>query len=136
MADRKKKHAYLDDFEKDLNGSYHYRGAHYRYSAQTPRGQGTAAAVALLRRRCGADRGGGRPARGHGARALYLLVPYMAALVAALYTVVLLVRMTRGGARLRAYIHEQTAQKIALFLPCVGGAERRGGPRTVRSSVF
>ena len=30
---------------------------------------GTAAAVALLRRRCGVDRGGGRPARGHGARA-------------------------------------------------------------------
>ena len=46
---------------------------------------------------------------------VYLLVPYMAALVAALYTVVLLVRMTRGGARLRAYIHEQTAQKLPSF---------------------
>ena len=29
MADRKNKHAYLDDFEKDLNGNYQYRGAHY-----------------------------------------------------------------------------------------------------------
>ena len=28
MADRKNKHAYLDDFEKDLNGNYQYRGAH------------------------------------------------------------------------------------------------------------
>ena len=36
MADRerekKKKRAYLDDFEKDLNGNYQYRGAHYRYA--------------------------------------------------------------------------------------------------------
>ena len=34
MADRerekKKKRAYLDDFEKDLNGNYQYRGAHYQ----------------------------------------------------------------------------------------------------------
>jgi len=36
----------------------------------------------------------------------------MAALVLALYAVVLLVRLTRGGARVRAYIHEQTAQKL------------------------
>ena len=35
MADRekKKKRAYLDDFEKDLNGNYRYRGAHYRYAS-------------------------------------------------------------------------------------------------------
>ena len=43
---------------------------------------------------------------------VYLLLPYMAALVLALYAVVLLVRLTRGGARVRAYIHEQTAQKL------------------------
>ena len=30
----------------------------------------------------------------------------------ALYAVVLLVRLTRGGVRVRAYIHEQTAQKL------------------------
>lgn len=115
MADRKKKHAYLDDFEKDLNGSYHYRGAHYRYSAQTPRGRvlprlwlccGGGAALTVA---AGVLPG----ATAHAP--VYLLVPYMAALVAALYTVVLLVRMTRGGARLRAYIHEQTAQKLPSF---------------------
>ena len=43
---------------------------------------------------------------------MYLLLPYMAALVLALYAVVLLVRLTRGGTRVRAYIHEQTAQKL------------------------
>ena len=40
MADRerekKKKRAYLDDFEKDLNGNYQYRGAHYRYAGEYP----------------------------------------------------------------------------------------------------
>ena len=41
----------------------------------------------------------------------YLLIA-AAALVLALYAVVLLVRLTRGGARVRAYIHEQTAQKL------------------------
>lgn len=41
MADRekKKKRAYLDDFEKDLNGNYRYRGAHYRYAGEIPRGK-------------------------------------------------------------------------------------------------
>ena len=55
------------------------------------------------------------PARRETATAhapVYLLLPYMAALVLALYAVVLLVRLTRGGARVRAYIHEQTAQKL------------------------
>ena len=116
MADRdkkqKKKRAYLDDFEKDLNGNYQYRGAHYRYAGVRPHGR----ALALLWLLCGGGAvltvaAGVLP--GATARApIYLLLPYMAALVLALYTVVLLVRFTRGGARLRAYIHEQTAQKL------------------------
>ena len=88
MADRerekKKKRAYLDDFEKDLNGNYQYRGAHYRYAGEHPHTR----VLALLWLFCG------------GGAAL------------ALYAVVLLVRLTRGGARVRAYIHEQTAQKL------------------------
>ena len=39
MADRKKKRAYLDDFEKDLNGNYQYRGAHYHYKGTKSRGR-------------------------------------------------------------------------------------------------
>ena len=38
MAGRKNKHAYLDDFEKDLNGNYQYRGALYRYAGTPSRG--------------------------------------------------------------------------------------------------
>ena len=39
MAGRKNKHAYLDDFEKDLNGNYQYRGALYRYAGTPSRGR-------------------------------------------------------------------------------------------------
>lgn len=42
MADRKKKRAYLDDFEKDLNGNYQYRGAHYHYKGAKSRGRALA----------------------------------------------------------------------------------------------
>ena len=42
MADRKKKRAYLDDFEKDLNGNYQYRGAHYHYKGTKSRGRALA----------------------------------------------------------------------------------------------
>jgi len=114
MADRerekKKKRAYLDDFEKDLNGNYQYRGAHYRYAGEHPHSR----VLALLWLFCG---GGAALTVGAGALPgatahVYLLLPYIAALVLALYAVVLLVRLTRGGARVRAYIHEQTAQKL------------------------
>ena len=112
MADRerekKKKRAYLDDFEKDLNGNYQYRGAHYRYAGEHSHTR----VLALLWLFCG---GGAALTVGAGAlpgatahAPVYLLLPYMAALVLALYAVVLLVRLTRGGARVRAYIHEQT----------------------------
>ena len=49
MAGRKNKHAYLDDFEKDLNGNYQYRGAHYRYAGTPSRGR----ALAVLWLCCG-----------------------------------------------------------------------------------
>ena len=112
MADRKNKHAYLDDFEKDLNGNYQYRGAHYHYKGTQPRGK----ALAGLWMLCG----GGTAcllAAGfvHGATAhapFWLLLPYMAGLLAGVYVLYLLVRLTAGGDPLRAYIHEQTAQKL------------------------
>lgn len=112
MADRKNKHAYLDDFEKDLNGNYQYRGAHYLYKGAQPRGKALAGLWAL----CG---GGAALAVAAGfvpgatARApFWLLLPYMGGLLAAVYAVYLLVRLTAGGEPLRAYIHEQTVQKL------------------------
>lgn len=112
MADRKNKHAYLDDFEKDLNGNYQYRGAHYYYKGTQPRGKALAGLWVLC--------GGGTScllAAGfvHGATAhapFWLLLPYMVGLLAGVYVLYLLVRLTAGGDPLRAYIHEQTAQKL------------------------
>lgn len=112
MADRKNKHAYLDDFEKDLNGNYQYRGAHYYYKGTQPRGKALAGLWVLC--------GGGTAcllAAGfvHGATAhapFWLLLPYMAGLLAGVYVLYLLVWLTAGGDPLRAYIHEQTAQKL------------------------
>lgn len=112
MADRKNKHAYLDDFEKDLNGNYQYRGANYHYKGTQPRGKALAGLWVLC--------GGGTAcllAAGfvHGATAhapFWLLLPYMAGLLAGVYVLYLLVRLTAGGDPLRAYIHEQTAQKL------------------------
>lgn len=112
MADRKNKHAYLDDFEKDLNGNYQYRGAHYYYKGTQPRGKALAGLWVLC--------GGGTScllAAGfvHGATAhapFWLQLPYMAGLLAGVYVLYLLVRLTAGGDPLRAYIHEQTAQKL------------------------
>ncbi len=112
MADRKKKRAYLDDFEKDLNGNYQYRGAHYHYAGEQPRGKAMTGLWALC--------GGGAVlvvAAGlvPGATAyapFWLLLPYMAGLLAAVYAVYLLVRLTAAGNPLRAYIHEQTVQKL------------------------
>ena len=112
MADRKNKHAYLDDFEKDLNGNYQYRGAHYYYKGTQPRGKALAGLWVLC--------GGGTAcllAAGfvHGATAhapFWLLLPYMAGLLAGGYVLYLLVRLTAAGEPLRAYIHEQTVQKL------------------------
>ena len=112
MADRKNKHAYLDDFEKDLNGNYQYCGAHYYYKGTQSRGKALAGLWVLC--------GGGAAcllAAGfvHGATAhapFWLLLPYMAGLLAGVYVLYLLVRLTAGGDPLRAYIHEQTAQKL------------------------
>ena len=112
MADRKKKRAYLDDFEKDLNGNYQYRGAHYHYKGTKSRGRALAGLWVLC--------GGGAAlvvAAGlvPGATAyapFWLLLPYMAGLLAAVYAVYLLVRLTAAGEPLRAYIHEQTVLKL------------------------
>lgn len=81
MADRerekKKKRAYLDDFEKDLNGNYQYRGAHYRYAGEHPHSR----VLALLWLFCG---GGAALTVGAGAlpgatahAPVYLLLPYV-----------------------------------------------------------
>ena len=116
MADRerekKKKRAYLDDFEKDLNGNYQYRGAHYRYAGEHPHSR----VLALLWLFCG---GGAALTVGAGAlpgatahAPVYLLLPYMAALVLALYAVVLLVVIRFRPAGILGWYHDSKFKKF------------------------
>ena len=114
MADRKKKRAYLDDFEKDLNGNYQYRGAHYHYKGTksarpgTGRALGACAAVGLRWLA-----GGGPGARRDRAmrRSGCCCLTWRACWRRCM-RVYLLVRLTAAGEPLRAYIHEQTVLKL------------------------
>ena len=124
MADRKKKRAYLDDFEKDLNGNYQYRGAHYHYKGTKSRGRALAGLWVLC--------GGGAAlvvAAGlvPGATAyapFWLLLPYMAGLLAAVYAVYLLVRLTAAGEPLRAYIQQAKPACAYPVYPAAGSSSR------------
>ena len=74
---------YLNDFRRDVNGSYLYQGSYRRYTGSMP--------YAKLRG-----------------------LPYAGALVAGISAVWALARMSRGGARLRSYVYEETVAKLPL----------------------
>ena len=108
----KKRRSYLDDFQKDINGEYQYRGAHYRYAGvmeyQTLRrslwlccGCGSALVLAA----------GCLPGATAGA-AWYVTLPYMLALAACGFLLWTLTQWTKGGMTLRAYVHAQTVKRL------------------------
>ena len=116
----KKHRSYLDDFQRDVNGEYQYRGAHYRYAGtmeyQTLRrslwlccGFGTALVLAA----------GCLPGATAGA-AWYVTLPTMLALAACGFLLWTLARWTKGGMTLRAYVHAQTVKR----LPAEGQGQR------------
>lgn len=105
---------YLDDFRKDINGSYLYHGSYRSYAGST--------AYATMRCRlwlmCGGAlaalaAAGMVPAPG-AMQQFYVLLPYAAALVACISVVWALARMSRGGERLRSYVYDQTVAKLPL----------------------
>ena len=51
----------------------------------------------------------------------YVLLPYAGALVAGISAVWALARMSRGGARLRSYVYEETVAKLPLRCLLTGG---------------
>lgn len=63
--DKKKRggRAYLNDFERDLTGRYHYRGKMYHYRGTLPRQRVLGLLWAGARRGPGAASGGGMPGR-------------------------------------------------------------------------
>ena len=108
----KKHRSYLDDFQRDVNGEYQYRGAHYRYAGmmeyRTLRrslwlccGFGTALVLAA----------GCLPGATAGA-AWYVTLPTMLALAACGFLLWTLARWTKGGMTLRAYVHAQTVRRL------------------------
>lgn len=112
MADRKNKRAYLDDFQRDLNGNYQYCGKHCHYVGKTPR----KAVLLWLWLLCGGAAaltvGAGFVPGATAHVPAYVSLSYVAALLAAVYALYTLLRMTAGGEPLRAYLHEQTAEKL------------------------
>lgn len=112
MAGKRGRRSYLDDFQRDVNGDYQYRGAHYRYAGtmeyQTLRrslwlccGLGSALVLAA----------GCLPGATAGA-AWYVTLPTMLALAACGFLLWTLARWTKGGMTLRAYVHAQTVKRL------------------------
>ena len=108
----KKHRSYLDDFQRDVNGEYQYRGAHYCYAGmmeyRTLRrslwlccGFGTALVLAA----------GCLPGATAGA-AWYVTLPTMLALAACGFLLWTLARWTKGGMTLRAYVYAQTVRRL------------------------
>lgn len=112
MAGRRNRRSYLDDFQRDVNGEYHYTGAVLRYTGALPYPvllrqlwlcAGAAAALALA---AGCIPG----ATAHAP--VWVTLPSMAALVAAGFAAWTLARWTKGGPSLRAYLHAQTVKRL------------------------
>ena len=107
-----KHRSYLDDFQRDVNGEYQYRGAHYRYAGMME--------YRTLRRSlwlcCGCGSAlvlaaGCLPGATAGA-AWYVTLPTMLALVAAGVLLWTTAQWSRGGMTLRAYVHARTVRRL------------------------
>ena len=112
---------YLNDFRRDVNGSYLYQGSYRRYTGSMP----YAKLRSLLWALCGGAlaalaAAGMVPAPG-AMQQFYVLLPYAGALVADISAVWALARMSRGGARLRSYVYEETVAKLPLRCLLTGG---------------
>lgn len=146
MAKDKKqrgRRAYLNDFERDLTGSYQYRGGHYRYAGSLPRGKALAGLWGLSVFTLAALLGAGMMDGPGLGRCGYVLIPYAAACVGAVSVVYTVGRLTANGDPLREYVLEQTVRKLPVrggltlilaALSAVGGAvfAVTGGPNWER----
>ena len=105
MADRKNKRAYLDDFQRDLNGNYQYCGKHCHYVGKTPRKTVLLRLWLLCGGAAALTAGAGFVPGATAHMPAYVSLSYVAALLAAVYALYTLLRMTAGGEPLRAYLH-------------------------------
>ena len=108
----KKHRSYLDDFQRDVNGEYQYRGAHYRYAGMME--YRTLRRCLWLCCGCGSAlvlAAGCLPGATAGA-AWYVTLPTMLALVAAGVLLWTTTQWSRGGMTLRAYVHARTVRRL------------------------
>ncbi|MDO5425567.1 MAG: hypothetical protein Q4F41_17785 [Eubacteriales bacterium] len=113
--------AHLDQIVKDENGKYVYKGTLYHLE-ETP--ENRRRAIGKLWALCGAAACGivicgCIPVPGMN-RSIYLLIPYMIELVAAIYLCWKLGRLTLGGADLREYVYQDLAEKIPMSAVITG----------------
>jgi hypothetical protein len=119
MTDKKNKksgrHAYLNKFEKNNSDQYEYRGTIYTYDDKAlSYGRwlarlwicGIVMAAAVLVNGC-------IPAPGMQ-NCIYVLLPYVLQLLAAVSVCWAIVRLTAGGAQLREYIYQATVEKLPM----------------------
>ncbi len=117
MAGEKKKgrRAYLDDFTPTVSGGYVYSGQIFLFEGDESQRRGLLgllwglwALVTAAELLCGCIRAPG--AEG----CFYVVLPYVGALAASFSVTWGLVRLSREGARLRAYVYEATVEKFPL----------------------
>lgn len=110
---RRKRRAYLDHFTKTASGEYVYAGGYYAFQdAGKSRKRALAelwicwgcATAAILA-------GGCIPAPGVGSCA-YVLIPYVAAVIAAFSMLWAVGQLTAGGDPLREYVYRDSVEKL------------------------
>lgn len=109
----KKRRSYLDQFHKSASGEYIYAGDHYAYSTTRKSRKRALAELWLF---CGGAAaatlaGGCTPAPGIS-RCGYVILPYMASLIAAFSLIWTMGQLAAGGDPLRAYVYEVTVKKL------------------------
>lgn len=104
-----KKRAYLKDFQPDVNGDYVYTGAVYIWTAPEVRRRALAKLWAfVLVMAAAALTAGSVTAAGMG-NCAWVLLPYIAALIALVMLGWALWRLTAAGMEIRKYVYEEAA---------------------------
>ena len=116
---RKSRRAYLDSFHQTPTGAYIYTGP--TYSLQGSRRTAMARLIAAAAAAVICELAGGcLPAPG-GSGCFYIVLPYVAALLACVSAAWAAARLAAGGAHVRAYVYEATVKKLPLRTALAAG---------------
>ena len=108
---RKGRRAYLNDFTTNLQGDYVYQGSHFHYTGETPwERQFRRLWLLTLAMAIGLVGGGLLPAAGMNG-VLYVVVPYLASVIAGASVVWAMAKHRRAG-KLRSYVYEASIRKL------------------------